>query len=189
MAALTLLLVLILLSAFFSMAETAMTTVSRPRIAHLVEMKKSGARILRRLREDPAKLLSTILVGNNVVNISASVLATTLVERYFAGLGMKGEGLVIGTVIGLMTLFILVFGEITPKTVAIRNAEPLALWLSPVMITAEWLLYPIAWVLTTLSRPFIFVLGGKRPDKVPFITEEEINTLLFVGEKDRKSVV
>jgi CBS domain containing-hemolysin-like protein len=147
-------------------------------------MKKPGARLLRRLREDPAKLLSTILVGNNLVNISASVLATTMVESYFEGLGMKGEGIIIGTVIGIMTLFILVFGEITPKTVAIKNAEPLALWLSPLMVAAEWLLYPIAWILTTISRPFIFILGGRSPERVPFVTEEEIKTLLFVGEKE-----
>lgn len=83
-----------------------------------------------------------------------------------------------------MTLFILVFGEITPKTLAIRNAEPLALWLSPLMLVAEWALYPIAWVLTLISRPFIFLLGGRRPDKVPFITEEEIKTLLIAGEKE-----
>lgn len=179
-----LLAVLILLSAFFAAAETALTTVSRPRIVHLVEMKKPGAKLLRRLREEPARLIATVLVGNNLVNISASVLATTMVERYFEGLGMKGEGLIIGTVIGLMTLFVLVFGEITPKTVAIRNAEPLALWLSPLMVIAELVLYPIAWLLTTISRPFIFVLGGKSPDKLPFVTEEEVKSLLIAGEKE-----
>jgi CBS domain containing-hemolysin-like protein len=184
MEGIVLLAILIGFSAFFSMAETAMTTISRPRIAHLVEMKKPGARILRRLREDPAKLLSTILVGNNVVNISASVLATTLITGYFQKLGMVQEGLIIGIAIGFMTLFILVFGEITPKTVAIRNAEPLALWLSPVMVVFEWILSPIAWTLTALSRPLIFLFGGKIPEQGPFITEEVIKTLLFVGEKE-----
>jgi CBS domain containing-hemolysin-like protein len=184
MEGILLLIILILLSAFFAMAETAMTTISRPRIAHLVELKKPGSKILRRLREDPAKLLSTILVGNNIVNISASVLATLMVTDYFERLGMKEEGLIIGIVIGIMTLFILVFGEITPKTVAIRNAEPLALWLSPVMVVAEWILNPIAWVLTFVSRPFIFIFSGRNPEKVPFVTEEEIKTLLFVGEKE-----
>jgi len=184
MEGILLLIVLILLSAFFAMAETALTTVSRPRIAHLVEMKKPGAKILRRLREDPAKLISTILVGNNIVNISASVLATMMVTDYFERLGMKEEGLVIGIVIGIMTLFILVFGEITPKTVAIRNAEPLALWLSPIMVVAEWVLNPIAWALTLVSRPFIFIFSGKTQEKIPFVTEEEIKTLLFVGEKE-----
>jgi putative hemolysin len=184
MIGLALLVVLIILSALFAMAETALTTVSRPRIAHLVELKKPGARLLRRLREDPARMIATVLVGNNLVNISASVLATTMIEDYFAKLGMRGEGLVIGVAIGIMTLFILVFGEITPKTLAIRNAEPLALWLSPVMLFAEWLLYPIAWLLTAISRPFIFLFGGRRQEKIPFITEEEIKTLLIAGEKE-----
>ncbi|MFA5113861.1 MAG: hemolysin family protein [Candidatus Margulisiibacteriota bacterium] len=185
MASILLLTVLLVLSAFFSMSETAMTTISRPRIANLVELKKPGAKILRRLREDPAKLLSTILVGNNIVNISASVLATTLIENYFAGLGLKEMGVIIGAAIGLMTLFILVFGEITPKTVAIRNAEQLALLLAPVMVIFEWLLNPIAWLLTIISRPFVFLLGGGLSnERRPFVSEEEIKMLLIAGERE-----
>ncbi|MFA4906474.1 MAG: hemolysin family protein [Candidatus Margulisiibacteriota bacterium] len=184
MTELILLVILLALSAFFSMAETAMTTVSGPRVAHLAEMKKPGAKTLRKLRENPARLLTTILVGNNIMNISASVLATTIIERYFETLGMKGLGIVIGIAIGVMTLFILVFGEITPKTVAIRNAEPLALWLSPLMVVFEWVLAPIAWLLTIISRPFILIFGGKVTEQGPFVTEEEIKTLLFVGEKE-----
>jgi putative hemolysin len=185
MASLLLLVILLVLSAFFAMAETAMTTISRHRIAHLVELKKPGAKTLRRLREDPAKLLSTILVGNNIVNISASVLATTLIENYFASLGLKELGMVIGAAIGLMTLFILVFGEITPKTVAIRNAEPLALLLAPVMVVFEWLLNPIAWVLTQISRPIVFLFGGGLSnERRPFVSEEEIKMLLIAGERE-----
>jgi len=176
--------IFIALSAFFSAAETALTTVSRPRIAHLVEMKKPGAKALRKLRENPAKLLSTILIGNNLVNISASVLATTIVTGYFERMGMANVGLIIGIAIGFMTLLILIFGEVTPKTVAIRNAEGWALWLSPLMIVIEWVLSPVAWVISLVSRPFIFIFGGKIPEVGPFITEEEIKTLLFIGEKE-----
>jgi len=178
------LLVLVVLSAFFSAAETALTSVSRPRIAHLVETKKKGARALRKLREDPAKMLTSILVGNNLVNISASVLATTIITDYFEKLGMKEEGLIIGIIIGIMTFFLLVFGEVTPKTVAIRNAEKTALLFAPVMLFFEIILLPIAWLITLFSRPFIFAFGGKIPELGPFITEEEIKTLLFVGEKE-----
>lgn len=184
MLSIMLLVVLIILSAFFAAAETSMTSVGLARIAHLMELKKPGARALRRLRADPAKLLATLLVGNNLVNISASVLTTTMVENYFAGLGLVREGVVIGCAIGIMTLFLLVFGEITPKTAAIINAEALALWLSPLMIVLEWLLYPIVWLMTLLSRPFIFLLGGRRQEKIPFVTEEEIKSLLWVGEKE-----
>jgi putative hemolysin len=179
-----LLIIFVALSAFFAAAETALTTLGRPRIAQLVELKKPGARTLHKLREDPAKLLSTLLIGNNVVNISASVLATTLVTAYFEKIGLAGIGPVIGAAIGIMTLFILVFGEITPKTVAIRNAEKWALWLAPPLLIVEWLLTPVAWLLSLISRPFIFMLGGKMTDKGPFITEEEIKALLFIGEKE-----
>jgi len=184
MMGLLLLVILILLSAFFAAAETALTTVSQARIAHLVELKKPGAKLLRRLREDPAKLISTTLVGNNIVNISASVLATTMIESYFDRLGMRGEGLVIGIAIGLMTLFILVFGEITPKTIAIRNAEPISLWISPIYVVLEWILNPIVWVFTAISRPFVFLLGGRKREKVTFVSEEMIKTLLYAGEKE-----
>jgi putative hemolysin len=184
MLELLLLVVFLALSAFFAASETAMTTIGRPRIAQLVELKKPGARTLRKLREDPAKLLSTLLIGNNVVNISASVLATTLVTAYFEKLGLAGVGAVIGVAIGGMTLFILVFGEITPKTVAIRSAERWALWLAPPLLIVEWLLTPVAWLLSLISRPFILMFGGKMTDKGPFITEDEIQSLLYIGEQE-----
>jgi putative hemolysin len=184
MMELILLLIFILFSAFFSLSETAITTVSRLRIAHLVEGKKPGAKNLRRLREDPAKLLATILVGNNIVNISASILGATVATSYFHKLGMKEEGLILGIATGLMTLLILVFGEITPKTLAIHNAESLALLVSPVMTVFEAILYPVAWLMTTISRPFVFLFRGKIPEQGPFVTEEEIKALLFVGERE-----
>ncbi|MDD5593821.1 MAG: hemolysin family protein, partial [Candidatus Margulisbacteria bacterium] len=184
MTEILLLIIFIALSAFFSASETAMTTISRPKIAQLVEAKRPGARTLRKLREDPAKLLSTILIGNNVVNISASVLATTVITGYFEKLGMADVGVIIGAAIGFMTLFLLVFGEITPKTVAIRNAETWALWLAPPMLAIEWVLTPVAWLLSLISRPFIFIFGGKLTEQGPFISEEEIKALLFIGEKE-----
>ncbi|MBN3033651.1 MAG: HlyC/CorC family transporter [Candidatus Saganbacteria bacterium] len=179
-----LLAVFLMLSAFFAAAETAMTTVGRPRIAQLVEMKKPGARALRQLREDPAKLLTALLIGNNVVNISASVLATTVVTRYFERLGLADVGVIIGVAVGVMTLFILVFGEITPKTVAIRNAERWSLLLAPPLLVIEWVLTPVAWLISLISRPFIFLFGGKLTERGPFITEEEIKAMLYLGEKE-----
>ncbi|MFH1386536.1 MAG: hemolysin family protein [bacterium] len=179
-----LLIVLFIMSAFFSMVETAMLSVSQVRIAHLVELKKVGAKLLMKLRKNPARLLSTILIGNNLVNISASVLMTTLVKNYFFSLGFKGEGQIIAVAIGVMTLILLVFGEITPKTVAIRRAEAIALSTAPIMVFFEWFLSPIAWMTTALSRPFIFLFGAKLPEQGPFVTEEMIKTLLFAGEKE-----
>ncbi len=184
MMEIVLLLVFVLFSAFFSLSETAITTVSRLRIAHLVETKKPGARTLRRLREEPAKLLATVLVGNNIVNISASVLGAAIATDYLQKVGLREEGVILGIVTGLMTLLILVFGEITPKTVAIRNGETIALLVSPLMAVFEAVLYPIAWLMTTVSRPFVFLFGGKIPKQGPFVTEEEIKSILVAGEKE-----
>lgn len=184
MIELIILILLIMLSAFFSAAETAMTTVSRPKIAQSVELKKPGARALRSLRENPARLLTTLLIGNNLVNISASALTTTLVAAYFERLGVAGFGYVIGITIGLMTLFILVFGEIVPKTLAIRQAEALALWLAPLMVVIEWLLSPLAWLISLISAPLVYLFGGRLTRQGPFITEDEIKMLLLVGEKE-----
>ena len=179
-----LLVILILLSAFFSLSETALTTVSQPRIVHMIEEKKRGARTLRRLRENPAKLISTILVGNNIVNISALVLATTVIEEYLRSIGLGAQGTIIAIAIGLMTMFILIFGEITPKTLAIRKAEAISLFVAPILSVIEMLLGPLVAVMTWLSRPIIFLLGGHSQEKIPFITEEVIKTLLIAGEKE-----
>lgn len=184
MAEILIFILLIALSAFFSATETAMTTISGHKIAELVERRKPGARLLRKLRENPAKLLTTILIGNNIVNISASVLTTVIVTNYFQKFELGGMGEIIGITIGIMTLFILVFGEITPKTIAIRNAEAISLFLSPPLVVIEWLLSPVAWFVSLISLPLILPFGGKISGKGPFITEEEINTLLLAGEKE-----
>jgi len=184
MMELSLLLIFILVSAFFALSETAITMVSRLRIAQLVESKKPGAKTLRRLREEPAKLLATVLVGNNIANISASILGAVVATNYLHKIGFREEGVILGIVTGVMTLLILVFGEITPKTVAIRNSETIALIVSPIMTIFAAVLYPIAWLMTTASRPFVFLFGGKIPKQGPFVTEEEIKSILIVGEKE-----
>jgi putative hemolysin len=184
MAEIIILILLFALSALFSAAETAMTTIGRPRIAHLVELKKPWATTLRKLHENPARLLTTILIGNNIANISASVLTTTIASSYFEKIGLGGVGEIIGVTIGIVTLITLVFGEITPKTIAIRNAEAIALWLSPIMLFIEWLLNPIAWLVSYISAPLVYLFGGKLTKKGPFISEEEIKMLLLIGEKE-----
>ncbi|OGB90807.1 hypothetical protein A2625_07185 [candidate division WOR-1 bacterium RIFCSPHIGHO2_01_FULL_53_15] len=184
MAEIIILIVLFLLSAISSAAETSMTTIGRPRIAHLVELKKPWAKLLRKLHENPAKLLTTILITNNIVNISASVLTTTMVSGFFERMGLGGVGEIIGFTIGIVTLITLVFGEITPKTIAIRNAEAIALWLSPVMLVLEWLLNPLAWLISYISAPLVYLFGGRITKKGPFVSEEEIKMLLLIGEKE-----
>lgn len=110
------LIILICLSAFFSSAETSMTTANKIRIQTLADQGDSKAKTLLKVIENPGKLLSTILIGNNIVNISASSLATTITMRLFGSAA-------VGISTGIITLLVLLFGEITPKTLAAAHAE------------------------------------------------------------------
>ncbi|MBI5698689.1 HlyC/CorC family transporter [Candidatus Saganbacteria bacterium] len=175
---------LILFSAFFSAAETALTSLSRLKVSHLVERKVPGARMVKRLKDEPARMLSTILIGNNIVNITASVMATQIIYNYFAQRGGGNAGLIIGAATGIMTFFILVFGEITPKTTAIRQAEKFALLFAYPLYLISILLMPVATLLTWISAPFVLLLGGRIPEQGPFITEEELRFLISAGEKE-----
>ena len=124
------LLIMIIFAAFFSAAETAIISLSRLRVNRLVEQKVRGAKILSELKSKPSELLSTILIGSNIVNIGASSLATMLVIRFCESQGWSGVGLAVGIVTGIMTLLMLVFGEIVPKTVALRRAETFSLFVA-----------------------------------------------------------
>lgn len=119
---------LLLLSAFFSSAETALTTVSKLKMRALAEDKnKAAARVLK-LFEEQSKMLSCILICNNVVNLSASSISTTFAIDVCKRIGLeKNASIGAGIATGLLTLFILIFGEITPKTAATINAEKLSL--------------------------------------------------------------
>jgi CBS domain containing-hemolysin-like protein len=178
------LLVLIMFSAFFSAAETAFTSLSRLKVSHLIERKIPGARMVKKLKDHPARLLSTILIGNNIVNIAASVLATQIIYNYFAARGGGSAGLIMGIAIGAMTFFILVFGEITPKTTAIRQAERLSLLFAYPLYLISIVLTPLAALLTWISAPFVLLFGGRIPEQGPFITEEELRFIISAGEKE-----
>ncbi|VVB84616.1 Inosine-5'-monophosphate dehydrogenase [uncultured archaeon] len=169
--------VFIVFSAFFSLSETALLSVGKIRIRHQAETGNKNARTVVRLLENPEQFLAAILIGNNIVNISASVLATDAALRTF------GEsGIAIAT--GVMTLFILVFGEVFPKTLASRNAEFIAMRIADPIIIVIKVLRPIVWFITTIVNSMIALLGGKERVKHPFVTEELINMMLKVGEKE-----
>ncbi len=171
--------VLIVFSAFFSLSETALLSVSKIRSRHLAETGNKKAKVLIKLLENPELFLAAILIGNNIVNITASVLATDAALRFFGG---SGTGLAIAT--GMMTLFILVFGEVFPKTLASRNAEYIALHVANPITTAIRILKPIVWSITNFVNFLIAIFGGKERVKHPFVTEEVINIMLKVGEKE-----
>ena len=133
--------VLILLSAFFSSAETALMTVNKIRLRSLVENGDRRAERVLKITEDSGKLLSAILIGNNIVNISASSIATVLATKLWGSAGA-------GIATGILTFLILIFGEISPKTLATIHAEKLALLYSG----------PISFLMKVLT-PVIFIIN------------------------------
>lgn len=167
------LIVVVGFSAVYSMAETAMMALSRGRIRSLGNDRQ--AKRLSRLLKDPNRMLGTVLVGNNLANILASTLATAFFLKLFGS-----SGVVVSTVV--MTLFILLAAEITPKTFASHNAEQVSLRLSPFLAISAKVFYPIVRVLTWIGVGVIRLLGGKA-EGGRLMTEEELRTLVEVGEE------
>ncbi len=164
--------VLIFFSAFFSGSETALMSLSKLKVMHLVEEKRKNAHILERLKEDPHRLLITILVGNNLANIGASALATSAAMERFEDYG-------ISIAIGAITLAVLIFGEITPKSYCIRYAERVALMVSPAVLVFSYLFYPVTVVLDFIGK-IINKLGPANKEAI--ITEGELRTIIKASE-------
>ena len=171
------LLLLIMLSAFFSSAETAMTTVNKIRIMSLADDGNKKAKTLLKIIENPGKLLSTILIGNNIVNLSASSLATTWTTR------VLGNAF-IGFITGVLTLLILLFGEITPKTLATLQAEKISLAYAPIIYPLTRLLTPVIFLVNLLSRGVLFLLHVDPDAKPNAMTEQELRTIVDVSHED-----
>lgn len=171
------LIILICLSAFFSSAETSMTTVNKIRIQSLAEQGNKRASILLTVVEDSGKLLSTILIGNNIVNISASSLATTITMRFFGNAAVS-----IST--GIITLLVLIFGEITPKTMASLHAEKMALSYARIIHFLMFLLTPVIFLVNKMAKGVLTLLRVDDSVKGNTITEHELRTLVNVGHKE-----
>lgn len=170
-------LALLALSAFFSSAETALTTVNKLRIRTLAEAGNKDALILTRVIENPGKMLSTVLVGNNIVNLSASSMMTALTIELF---GSK----VVGIATGILTLLILVFGEIIPKTVSSLYAETTALKYARVIYGLMILLTPVIYLVNQLALGFLLLLGMDPNKKKDAITEDELRTIVEVSHEE-----
>ncbi|MFC1768100.1 hemolysin family protein, partial [Candidatus Margulisiibacteriota bacterium] len=176
--------VLILLSAFFSLSETAITAIGKFKTKQLLQKKAKGAKALSKLKDNPSRLLGTILIANNIVNISASAIVTSMVIRYLQSVGWEGEALSIGIATGIMTFLILIFGEISPKTIAIKKAEKLALFAAPYIDIIGIFLKPLIQLFTFLSFPIIKLFGGEMPEKGPFVSKDDIRMFLSFSEKE-----
>jgi CBS domain containing-hemolysin-like protein len=165
------LIVLLFLSGFFSSAETALFSISKAKAIHLAKQKGTTNRLIKKLKDDPHRLLSTILIGNNIVNVGASAIATAITIRLVASNA-------VGIATGVMTFLILIFGEIFPKSLATRNN----------ILIARLVIIPLYW-LSVLFTPIIVFLNfipkltGKIQKK-PVVTEEELMTFVEVVEEE-----
>ena len=171
------LVICLLLSAFFSSSETAFISLQRFRIEHLVETKVRGANRVARMIQRPEKLLSTVLLGNTLVNTAAAALATILAISVWGA----EYGVLIAT-IGV-TIVLLIFAETTPKTIATRHAEKLSiLFAKPIELTS-WLFTPFVVGLSWIASRFTKLVGGA-PVPRSLVSADEIRTMISVGHKE-----
>jgi len=166
---------LFLLSAFFSGSETALTALDRFRLKFLVEKKRPGAVRLDKLLDHPDRLLSAILIGNNFVNIAASVFATALFIRIY---GEQGE---LMTIL-IMTPVLLIFSEVFPKTYAAQNPERVSFLVMRPILLIMWFMAPLIWLVAGMSRLLTRLFKSEK-DR-PLLSEDEIKSIISVGEQD-----
>ena len=175
----TIILVILLIgSGFFSMSETSLMSLSKIRIRHMQEEGVKGAKLVSNLIEDSNKLLSTILVGNNVVNIAATSISTALFTSLIPG----ASGVAVATAV--MTVLVLLFGEITPKTIAANNSEKVAIFVSRPIKIIIFILRPVVWVFNLVTGVIFKILGVKDKSGQPYITEEELKTMVNVSHEE-----
>lgn len=180
--------ILIMLSAFFSSAETALTTVNKHRLRAMADDGNKTAEKVLRLVENPSKMLSAILIGNNVVNISSSAIATSLTTKVFGNA-------YIGISTGVLTLVVLLFGEITPKTFSTLYSEKISLLYIHIIKPLTVILTPVIWIVDILSGFIFWVLRIDKDKAQNTMTEGELRTIVDVSmedgviEKEEKSMI
>ena len=167
------------LSAFFSSSEAAFLSVQKTRLAHLVNEGVPGARRVADMIAEPERLLSTILLGNNLVNAAATAVITVAVIS-FLGQGNEGASALIATLVSAITL--LIIGEVIPKTMAVRNSERVSFIYSRPLKWTEYLLLPLVLILQWTTRGLNALMSGS--DSQRSITEGELRTLIDIGEAE-----
>lgn len=176
MIQLIILVVLLLLSAFFSSAETALTTVNKIRMRTLAESGDRRAERVLRVTDNSGKMLSAILIGNNIVNLSASSLSTSLALRHFGSAGA-------GIATGILTFLILIFGEVSPKTMATIRADQLALRIAGFIGILMKVFTPLIYIVNQLSMGLLFLLRVDPKEAGCVMTEEELRTIVDVSQE------
>ena len=170
------LIILLLLSAFFSSAETALTTVNKIRMRTLSESGNKKADRVLRVTEDSGKMLSAILIGNNIVNLSASSIATSFAIKHLGSVGA-------GIATGVLTFLVLIFGEVTPKTKATIHADKMSLSYAIIIEFLMKLFTPIIFIINKLSMGVLFLLRVDPNAKDELLTEEELRTIVDVSQE------
>lgn len=169
--------ILLMLSAFFSSAETALTCTNKVKMKSLTDEGSKNAKRVLEILESPGKMLSTILIGNNLVNISTTSMATALTIKLF------GNAFV-GAVTALITILVLLFGEIVPKTAASINSEKLSLAYSPIIKALMWLLTPVIFIIDKLSAFILKLMHINANGSYNPMTESELKTYVEVSHED-----
>jgi CBS domain containing-hemolysin-like protein len=167
--------VLIVLSGFFSGLEVALVGVRRSKVHQMLSKKLPGANSLHKLKSNPSRMMASVNLGNNLVNVASTALATDIALKIF-----ENNGLAI--VIGVMTFLILVFGEITPKTYCNANAAKIALRYSRVLLAFSYAFYPVVWIFEQITKGIIKLTGSSQ--EPPRLTEEEIKGVIEQGLED-----
>jgi CBS domain containing-hemolysin-like protein len=169
-----LLIILLVLSAFFSGSETALLSVSRLKVKHLFDKKRKGAVILKKLKDNPNRMLITILIGNNIVNVAAAAIATKIA----LDMGLSNA---VSLSTGVMTLLLLVFGEVTPKSLVTQHYESISLLIARPIWILSIILYPFIALLNLFVKLLNKLFGDKR--EKPIVTEEELKSYVTAGEE------
>ncbi len=167
--------VLLALSGFFSGIEVALISLSSLQADALVEQKRKGAKALKKLKESPQKMLITILIGNNVVNTASSAYAALLATKMFGDAGM-------GIAVGVMTFLLLVFGEITPKSIAVAHAEWISLHVAGLLGLLMWVMTPIIWVFDQITKIVMRLFNISGDPRL--ITRQELEMAIKAGESE-----
>ena len=167
---------LIALSGFFSGLEVALVGVRRSKVHQMLNEKLPGSKSLHKLKSNPSRMMASVNLGNNLVNVAATALATDIALNVFGDQGLA-------IVIGVMTFLILVFGEITPKTYCNANAPKIALKYSRVLLAFSYVLYPIVLMFEKITKGIINLTGSDQ--EPPRLTEEEIKGVIEQGLQDK----
>ena len=168
--------VLIGLSGFFSGLEVALVGVRKSKVVQLLNEGKKGSKALHKLKTNPSWMMSSVNLGNNLVNVGASALATSVAIRLFGNDGL-------GIAVGVMTFLILVFGEITPKTYCNANSTKIALRYAPVLLAFSYVFYPVVKFFEVITRGVVKITGSSYTP--PPITEEDIMGVIDQGLEEK----